>query len=115
MRTQEEIKREYSELVTNKFIRLSNGNLIRVNEDKRTELKQEYEQTLSVDKRLAIYLHNSMCKLDHRCCCSFNHEINGLEHNWNGYAHAEYLLKAQQLLTISDDLEFIKRIITAIG
>lgn len=115
MRTQEEIKREYSELVANKFIRLPNGNIIRVNEDKRTELKKEYEQTLPIDQQLAIYLHNKMCKLNHIDYCSFKYGIHGLEHDWNEYAHAEYLLKAQRLLTISDDLDFLKRIITAIG
>ena len=72
------------------------------NEKIRRKLRNEYINLLSEDKKLAIELHKNLCHSNHIDCCSWHYEINGLEHDWNGYEHKKWLDKAKEILKVSD-------------
>lgn len=82
---------------------------------------QEFEKALAEKKRLlenkkkeiaerspvydiAISLHAIFCKWNHTDGCSWFYEINEREGktNWGGYAHKEYLQKANKFLAAAE-------------
>lgn len=70
---------------------------------------------LSPTKELAIFLHSS-CRHNHTDGCGFYYEISNNEHNWSGYAHADYLRKAEKLISEFPKLSIneIKNMVTAV-
>lgn len=50
---------------------------------------------LPEDKRLAIELHELLCRTDHTQGCEWFYNQN----DWTGYAHVRYLEKAQDVLS----------------
>ena len=83
------------------------------NEEKRREIRNKYIKLLPNDKQLAIFLHSKLCHCDHTDQCGFFYEINGLEDNWNGYGHKEYLEKAKKVLKVCSDLQLLEKIFEA--
>ena len=88
------------------------------------ELLEEEERMSLISegdpKELAILLHKLKCNSNHTDQCGWHYEIgkNG-QRDWNGYAHAEYLKKANAFLQhfgeddISEKIaiyEFIKKL-----
>lgn len=62
------------------------------------------------DQRLAIELHEFLCHWNHTDGCSW-----GYEKEWTGYAHAQYLEKAQDALKKTGmDFDTISAVIAAI-
>jgi len=77
------------------------------NATKISELKAEIEKLEAEDKRmaempedqrLAIKLHKLLCHHNHIDGCSWTYEGTKAGDDWNGYAHKEYLEKAQVLM-----------------
>ena len=109
MRTFEEIQRDYLATRENdKLIEVSHNCYEYANEQKRRDLRQEYIETLSEGKKLALKLHDKTCKCNHTDGCFFYYEINGLEDKWDSYNHKNYLEKAQKLLAEFSDEDIEK-------
>lgn len=69
------------------------------------EIRRAYINSLPEDKQLAIFLHNSLCKMDHTEECPFFHELNGFVDDWGRSSHREYLEKSRRVLaTIKDTI-----------
>lgn len=70
---------------------------------------------LSPAKELALFLH-SFCRHNHDDGCGFYYEISNNEHNWAGYSHAEYLKKAENLISQFPKLSLneIKEIVSVV-
>jgi len=66
------------------------------------ERKAQFDE-LPPEKRLAIHLHDNLCRTNHTDGCSWHYEIKGGIHIWSGYAHHMYLSDATHLLKISDE------------
>ena len=123
-RTQEDIREEYNEVCSlyHDACLLGRKQLPKnVTEDmlsnKERELEKEYESFLPKDKKLAIHLHSILCKANHTDCCEWYYEKmegNPLEHDWNRYAHKEYLQKAREVLKVEDDVNHLMDIISAL-
>jgi hypothetical protein len=62
------------------------------------KIEKQYPNGLEELKELAIYLHSSFCCINHDDGCGWHWEISHDKHNWNGYAHKEYLEKASRHL-----------------
>lgn len=76
--------------------------------------REEYISLLPKNKRLAIKLHESLCHHDHTEWCSWFYEIKeGLEDDWSGYAHRDYLDRADRVLKVCDDEKMIIDLIEA--
>lgn len=58
---------------------------------------------LADDHRLAITLHKIFCTHNHTDACSWYYEGSESNPNWGGYAHSEYLGKAQKVLHFCDN------------
>lgn len=72
------------------------------NDEKRRRLNDEYIETLPENQRLAIFLHRKTCMMDHNAVCSWEYEFKGYIDDWDGPRHAEFLQKANQMLSKSD-------------
>lgn len=81
------------------------------NADKIAALRQEADkleaaekafQALPEDERLAITLHELLCRWNHVDGCSWEYEGNGGKTDWNGHAHSEYLKKGRQMLSFCE-------------
>lgn len=67
--------------------------------DLETQLKQVKLE--SPDKALATVLHGMMCKQNHTDGCGWHYEFEDTGYkkdDWTGWAHTEYLKKAQTLI-----------------
>lgn len=65
---------------------------------------------LTDDKRLAVELHEFLCHWNHTDGCSW-----GYEKEWTGYAHKQYLEKAQNVLKKPGmDFDTVSTVISAI-
>ena len=123
-RTQEDIRGEYNEVceLYHDACLFSIKQLPKnVTEDmlleKRKELEKEYNSFLPKDKKLAIHLHNILCKSNHTDQCSWYYEkMEGdpLEHDWDRYAHKEYLQKAREVLKVESDVNHLIDIINTL-
>ncbi len=51
---------------------------------------------------LANVLHSRMCHFNHTDQCSWHYEMKNGRHEWDKYAHAEYLKKAQHIISFCD-------------
>lgn len=115
MRSLEEIKKDYKATeVGDKLVPLSGYTRVygMANEDKRNQLKKEYEAGLSEDQQLAIFMHEKLCHYNHTNACSFYYEVKeGFIHDWAMFQHAEYLKKAQALLAVVDYETAVKAVI----
>ena len=99
MRSQEEIRTEYEATKENDEIVLVANNISEYkNEQRRRELHKEFVQTLPLNQRIALKLHSATCCNNHTDGCMFYYEVNGLDHDWNGYNHKRYLEKADEIL-----------------
>lgn len=52
----------------------------------------------SPSQQLASTLHNMICKWNHTDGCSWFYERKNNDDDWNGWAHGEYLKKANRLI-----------------
>ena len=52
----------------------------------------------SPDHQLAKELHSMLCHLNHTDGCGWHYEYKNKKDDWTGYAHTEYLKKAQKLI-----------------
>lgn len=113
MRTADDIISEYKSLSTpnEKYIlktyQNEDGSTVDVyvaeNNDKREKLREEYVKTLPENKKLAIFLHDTTCNLDHNEVCSWMWELeDGIVDQWDRFSHAEFLEKANVMLSESD-------------
>ena len=50
------------------------------------------------DQHLAIHLHDKMCKFNHTDGCDWFYRIKNEVHDWDSYAHKEWLQKASKIL-----------------
>lgn len=75
------------------------------------EAKKKKEMAMSPAQRLAVWLHDSQCHYNHTDQCGWGYEITGGNHDWSRRTHADYLAKANTLLTFTNDIELIKNII----
>lgn len=111
MRTIDEIIKEYSKLCEDTTMcsmpGYENVYMFR-NQPKRDELQREYEDLLPENQRMAILLHEKLCKYDHTDQCSWYYEIDGIEHDWNRYQHKEYLEKADKLISKGINIDIMK-------
>ncbi|AGT13474.1 hypothetical protein TROLL_203 [Bacillus phage Troll] len=62
------------------------------------EKEQAEFNALSEDKQLAITLHGMMCNWNHVDGCGWDYEVSKGTHNWNGYAHKNWLEKSKELI-----------------
>lgn len=85
------------------------------NEEKRGLLRKEYIETLPENKRLAIFIHDTTCRIDHNDQCGWYYEFfeGSPVDNWEQDAHAEYLRKADVMLSESDFETIMNNIIKA--
>lgn len=61
------------------------------------EIELKRAKTESPEKSLAKVLHGMLCTQNHTDGCGWFYEFAGKEDKWDGYAHTEYLKKAQKL------------------
>lgn len=74
-----------------------------VNAEKQmAEIQKQIEELYSEDKQLAMFLHTKHCHYNHTDGCSWFYDINDGLHDWNAYAHKDWLQKAQEILKIID-------------
>ena len=68
------------------------------------EAKLEAEAKLeSPDHQLAKELHGMLCTWNHTDGCGWHYEVHNKIDDWTGYAHSEYLKKAQKLICHCND------------
>lgn len=67
---------------------------------RRERVKQaRYEiDLMSPTHKLAIVLHDCVCKWNHTDGCSWLYEIHNGVHEWHAYAHTHYLNKATRVM-----------------
>ena len=78
----------------------------------------EFESLYDANQRLAISLHNLLCREDHNYSdCTFYDEGDGsLDHDWNGRSHQAYLTVANDIINNSGtSIESIERVISIIS
>ncbi len=54
--------------------------------------------TMGPEHRVAISLHKMLCHHNHTDGCGWEYEMAGGNHEWEGHAHARYLIKAKKLV-----------------
>ena len=69
---------------------LSLGQKLSAAKQKRREL-----DALDPDKRLAVFLHEKFCRINHTDGCSWSYESGDAA--WNGHAHSSWLKHAQEV------------------
>lgn len=74
--------------------------------------RKKYIKTLPKNKQLAIWLHEKFCDFDHTEQCSFYNEIYNSQDDWTAPSHNNYLLFANQLLRVKNDINFIIKVLT---
>jgi hypothetical protein len=57
----------------------------------------------SPDHQLATELHSMLCNQNHTDGCGWFYEIKMKKDDWTGYAHTEYLKKAQKMICHCDE------------
>lgn len=63
------------------------------------------ELTLTEEQKLAILLHSKFCHLNHEDGCGWHWEMEkDGSHKWDGYAHLEYLKKAQDIIKFQESM-----------
>lgn len=73
--------------------------------------EQMKRAAMSEDQRLAVELHEFLCHWNHTDGCSW-----GYEKDWTGYAHKQYLEKAQTVLKKPGmDFDTVSTVIAAIS
>ena len=77
----------------------------------------EFESLYDANQRLAISLHNLLCREDHNHSdCTFYDECDDLYHDWNGRSHQEYLTVANDIINISGaSIESIERVVSVVS
>lgn len=58
----------------------------------------EHAKKESPDKQLARELHSLLCTWNHTDGCGWFYEFKDKKDDWTGWAHGEYLKKAQRLI-----------------
>lgn len=71
---------------------------LREQRDKIDFLIDMKSQTDTLEGQIAIDLHKYECDLPHEDRCGWEHEFKHDEHNWDGIAHHEYLMKARSMI-----------------
>ena len=56
----------------------------------------------SPDHQLATELHGMLCNQNHTDGCGWHYEFKNKKDDWTGFAHTEYLKKAQKLICHCD-------------
>ena len=74
--------------------------------------RKKYIKTLPKNKQLAIWLHEKFCYSNHTEQCSFYNEIHDLEDDWTAPSHENYLKRANELLRVKNDVNFIIKVLT---
>ena len=87
-------------------------------EDLQKELKRRDEErkklaALPTDRRLAAFLHNSLCTLNHTDGCEWFYESSDGRDNWERAAHQRWLRRAKAALKVLDDPDRIMRLVSA--
>lgn len=79
-------------------------------QEKLDELQKEKDRLdmMPEDQRLAEHLHEMKCYHNHVDGCAWDYETAKHHTDWNGYAHKEWLKKANNLLKIADYETIIK-------
>lgn len=81
------------------------------NADKIAKLRKEADDLEAADKaflelsaehKLAITLHDMLCRWNHTDGCSWYYEGTTARPDWGGHAHGEYLGKALRVVTFCD-------------
>ena len=81
------------------------------NVDKIQQLKHELAKlqaeddafdAMAEDEKLAVNLHDMLCRANHSDGCGWFYEIPKGEHNWAGSAHEPYLTKAHSVMQFCD-------------
>lgn len=115
MRTVEDIKKDYAATKINDEIIQIDERTERIygfkNADERKALREEYIKTLPKNQQLAIWLHENFCDSIHTERCSFYNEIHNLEDDWTAPSHENYLLFANALLRVKNDVDFIIKVL----
>lgn len=81
---------------------MSNVNRIKELKKELAELEKTVAafDALDPEQKLAISLHETLCRWNHTDGCSWFYEMHpGNIDNWDGCAHTEYLLKAREIET----------------
>lgn len=76
------------------------------NSDWVLKLKSEYEETLTLEERVAIIMHSKFCRRSHSDQCNFNAEkIDGIKHEFSASDHRMWLKRAKVYLdSLPDDM-----------
>lgn len=53
---------------------------------------------MTVTQKLAVYLHQKLCRWNHTDGCGWYYAISDGKHNWDEHTHNLYLNKASKLL-----------------
>ena len=63
----------------------------------RLERTENAERAMDSEQKLAVELHEALCRWNHMDGCGWHYEIKPQSTDWSGYAHAEYLKRARAL------------------
>lgn len=67
----------------------------------KVEIEQEKKATaeLTLEQKLAITLHGSLCRWNHTDGCGWEYAIRDGVHDWSDWGHGQYLAKAHRLMS----------------
>lgn len=117
MRTLEDVIKEYDEVSKDNTMcsKPEHPNIyVFRNQDKRNRLQEEYDSLLPENQRMAILLHDKLCHSNHTDQCGWYYEIDGIKHDWTGYAHKTYLEKANKLIESGMTIDVMKTVFTCL-
>ena len=88
-------------------------------EELQAELKRRDEQrrilsAMNKDHRLAILLHDALCRWNHTDGCGWFYEVQEDIHDWRKRDHQVWLKKSRAALKVLDDPDLILAIVKAV-
>lgn len=85
---------------------------------KELEVAKEVLDNSAPEHKLAIMLHDGLCRYNHTDGCAWHYQIKKGIHDWSGFEHQQYLNRARTLVrrceNIGVDIEKTELIITLI-
>ena len=108
LRTLEDVIRDYEEVC--RYIKMcEERDILCKSYKKRKKLKKEYESLLPENKKMAILLHDNICRSRYTELCGWYCEMDeGIIHDWTRYIHKDYLKKANKLILSGIDINTMK-------
>lgn len=94
------------------------GRTFQISEEEwKRSIEEEIYNKLPIRYRLAIVLHNKLCRYNHTDACSWFYEVQGFDHSWHASGHSPWVKKADDIIRAANgraDDDTIYDIINAI-